>query len=143
MRTAKGGQRAASLEQFERAQVDFLVAAKGVGNGGAIAREGRRVEHDQIKSRRNFFVRLHRGLRLEPIENVHGFKGAFFRQSIICGMTLCLFNGFLALIQEMDMICSRPNGVQAETAQETEAVQDLSAFYQPGDALVVDLLVEV
>ena len=65
----------AGLEQLQRANVEFLVAAQRVGDGGAIAREGRRVEHDEVKLGQQLFVRAGPGLRFEPIKNIDGFGG--------------------------------------------------------------------
>src|SRR6185437_3473056 len=51
MGAAKGRERAAGAEQFERAQMNLLIAAQCVRHRSAIAREGRRIEDDEVEFR--------------------------------------------------------------------------------------------
>ena len=87
VRAAERGQRAAGPGQLQGAQMDFLVAAEGIGHGGAVARERRRIEHDQVKLRYQLFVRLRLRVGLEPVENVRRFGGAFLLETIGLGVT--------------------------------------------------------
>ena len=45
VRAAEGRQRAAGAQQFQRAQMDFLVAAERIGNRGAVAGTIRSRQH--------------------------------------------------------------------------------------------------
>src|SRR5262245_2859369 len=82
MRTAERCQHAAWLQQLERAQMDFLVAAQGVRHCGPVPSERRWVEDDQIEAWNHFFVWLRGRLRLEVVEDIHGLERTFFRQAV-------------------------------------------------------------
>jgi len=128
VRAAERRQRATGLEQFERAQMDFLVAAQRIGHGRAVARERRRIKNDEIESRNDALVRFDCGVGLEPVENVHGFERTFFRQAVDgCGAG-GRGNGIRALVEEMDMRRACTNRVQAEPAEKTEAVETWAYF---------------
>ena len=79
MRTAEARQRAADFQQLQGAQMNLLVAAQRIRHGRAVARERRRIEDDQIKSRDDTFVRLDGGVFLEPVENIDGAERTFVR----------------------------------------------------------------
>lgn len=139
----EGGECAASLEEFEGAEMDFFVAAQGARDGSAISGEGWRVKDDEVPAGDNLFVRLRGGLGAEPIEHVGGFEGAFVSQSIGGSVAGGSRNGIGALVEEMDLGGTSARGVEAEPAEEAEAIEDLRAFCEVGDELIVELLVEV
>src|SRR5688500_9511037 len=66
------------LQQLQRAQVDFFVAAQGVRNARAIAGKAGRIENYYVVAWNYFFVRAYGGLGLEPVEYVGRFEGGFF-----------------------------------------------------------------
>ncbi len=74
VRTAKRGESAARFEEFERAQMNFFVAAQCVGNRCAITGKRRRVKDNEVETGHNFLVRFGCGLRLEPIEDIDGLE---------------------------------------------------------------------
>lgn len=144
MRAAKSGERAARFENFEGAEVDFFVSTQGVRHGCAVTREGWRIEDDEVPAGDDFFVRFRDSLGFEPIKNISGFERAFFRKAVRGGITRCSGNGVGTLIQEMDLGCAAATrGVEAKAAKEAEAIEDLRAFSEIGDALVVELLIQV
>src|SRR5689334_23401373 len=48
VRAAAGDERAAGIQQLQGAEVDLLVARRGVGNRGLVFRDRRRFEHDRV-----------------------------------------------------------------------------------------------
>src|SRR5450756_2003406 len=114
------------LQQFQRAQVDLLVAAQGVVYGGAVAGEGRRVEDDEVEARDDAFVRLHGGGGFQPIEDVDGLEGAGLVELVGLGVAPGGGDGIGALIKQMDVTSPGAGGVQAEAAEEAEAVEDIA-----------------
>ena len=143
MRAAERRQRAAGLEQLERAQMDFLVAAQRIGHGRAVARERRRIENDEIESRNDALVRFDGGVGLEPVENVHGLERTFFRQAVGGGVAGGRGDGIRALVEQMDMRRARARRVQAKPAEKTEAVQNLRVPCELRHGLIIHLLVEI
>ena len=70
MRAAKRGQGPSTLEQLQRAQMNFFVAAQRIWNRGTVARELRRIKDDDVKFGNEFFIRTNGRLCFEPIEHV-------------------------------------------------------------------------
>src|ERR1039458_5362869 len=128
MRAAEGRQRPAVLEQLEGAEVNLLIPAQRVGHRSAVAREGRRVEHNQIPAGNRFLVRLRDRLGLEPIEDVYRFGGTLLRHAIGSRVARGGSNHLSALVEQMYVGGSGASGVQPEPAQEAEAIQHLRAL---------------
>src|ERR1017187_7758367 len=103
MRTAEGRQRPAVLEQLEGAEVNLLIAAQRIGHRSAVAREGWRIEHDQIPAGNRFLMRLHDRLCLEPVEDVYRFGRTLLRQAIGGRVARGGGNDVNALVEHMHM----------------------------------------
>src|ERR1039458_10905751 len=106
MRAAEGRQRATVLEELEGAEVNLLIPAQRVGHRSAVAREGWRIEHDQIPAGDHFLVRLRDRLRLEPIEDVYRFGGTLLRQVISGRNARGGGNHLSALVEQMQVCAS-------------------------------------
>ena len=146
MRTAKRRQRAARPQQLQRAQMNLLVPAQRVRHRVAIARERRRVQHDEIKPRHHLLVRRGDRLRLQPVEDVHGFKRAAFRQPVGGGVLRGGGDRVRALVQPQHPLGPGPRRVQRKSAEKTEAIQHLPRLrhlHQFGHAPVIFLLVQI
>ena len=83
--------------------MDFLIAAQGVRNRGAIPRERGRVEDDEVPTRDDFLVRLYCGLSFEPIEYVNRLKRTLFGLAVGSCVSGSGSDGIGALVQEMDL----------------------------------------
>src|SRR5271170_6020821 len=125
MRTAEGGQHAAGFQQLQCTQMNFFVAAQSIRHGCAVARERRRVENDEVETWNDFFVRLYYSRCFQPIEDVDCFKRTFFRKAVCRGISFGSFNRIGALVQEMDVCCSRTRRVQTEPTEIAETIQHL------------------
>src|ERR1041384_518073 len=152
MRATEGRECASRFEKFESAEMDLFVAAQSIGNRGAIASEGRRVEDNEIPARNDLFVRFGSGLSFEPVENIHGFKRAFIGEAVGSRVSGRGSNGVSALVQEMNPGGTRARSVKAESTEETEAVENLQGTvrtpphlggFKIGDELIIKLLVEI
>src|ERR1039458_10236 len=108
--------------------MNLLVATQRIRHGCAVPREGRRIEDDQIKSRDDALVRLDGGVFLEPVKNIDGAEGKFFREAVGGGVALGGFNRVLTLIEHVDVRRARAGRVQTEAAQKAETIQHLSTF---------------
>src|ERR1041384_8875101 len=100
--------------------MNFFVAAQRIRDGRARASEGRRIENDRIVARDDSFVFGARGVRLQPVEHVDGFEGAFVRESIRRSVACRSGDGFGALIERVNMSCAGARGVQREAPEKTE-----------------------
>src|SRR5712671_1314610 len=108
--------------------MNLLVAAQRIRHGGAVACERRRIEDDQIEARNDAFMRLDGGVVFEPVENIDRVEGAFVPKPVGGGVALGGFNRVGALVKQMDVLRPCPRRVQTESAEETEAVEHLSAI---------------
>ena len=88
-------------------------------------------------------MRVHGGVVLEPVEDVDGVEGAFLRETVRRSVTFGSFDGILALVKHMDVRRARAGRVQAESTEEAEAIQHLSAFAEFRHGLIIRLLVEI
>src|ERR1051325_8779094 len=123
--------------------MDFFVAAKRIRNRSSIPRERGRVKDNQIKAWHHFFVRLGGGLGFQPIEYVRSFKGAFVCKIIYLRIACGGRNGIGALVHEMNVCRAGARSVQAKSAEETEAIENLCTVREFGDTPIIDLLVEI
>src|ERR1051326_4564649 len=105
--------------------MNLLVAAQRIRHRGAIACKGRRVKHDEIKTRNDSLVWLHGGLGFEPIEDVHGFGGTLVCKAVRGSVALGSSDRVRALIKHVNVRRARPRRVQTKSAEETEAVEHL------------------
>src|SRR5437667_1952480 len=105
--------------------MNFLVAAQCVGNGRAIPREGRWIENDYIKTRKNFLVRPRDCLCLQPIENVRRFKGASVLQAVCFRVANSGSDGLFTLVEPMHVGRARASGVQGKTSNKGKAIEHL------------------
>ena len=89
VRATERRERASRFQQFHRANVDFLVAAKRIWNGVACACERGWIQNDQVIREEStcpfgpFCVRF-----FQPVKNVHFFERALLRNSIHLGVFL-------------------------------------------------------
>lgn len=143
MRAAEGGQCAAGLQELERTEMDLLVTAQRVFHGGTRAGEGRRIEDDHVILRQQLLVRTHGGLRFEPVEHVRFFEDAFVAHTVRLGIRRGGFDGVRALIQRVDVGGAFLRGVDGESAEEAEAIEDVRALGHLRHALVIRLLIQV
>ena len=143
VRAAEGGKGAADFQKLEGAEMDLFVAAQGIGHGGAVAGEGGGVEDDKVEPGDDAFVGLDGGVVLEPVEDVDGVEGGVGGEAVAGGVALGGGDGIGALVEEMDVRGAGAGGVEAEAAEEAEAVEDLAASGEAGDGFVIGLLVEV
>jgi hypothetical protein len=143
VRAAEGGEGAAGLQQLQRAQMDFFITAQGVVHRGAVAGEGGRIEDDEVETRDDAFVRFHGGGGLQPVEHVDGLEGAGLVHLVGFGVAFGGGDGIRALIEQVDVAGTGARGVQAEAAEEAEAIEDVATFRKGGHGLVVGLLVEI
>jgi len=143
VRAAEGREGAARFQQLQRAEMNFLVPAQGIRHGGAIARERGRVEDDEVEFRDELFGGRGFCLCFKPVENIGGFKGALVGEAVGFGVAFGGGDGIGALIEQMDVGCAGAGGVQAEAAEEAEAIEHLGTFREVRHGFVVGLLIQV
>ena len=140
---AEGCEGAARFQEFQGAQMNLFVPTQCVGHRGTIARKRRRIKDDQVKARNDALVRFDGGVRLEPVKDIDGLKGALVRESVFLRITGGGGNRIRTLIQQVNVRCTGPGGVQTEAAEETKAIKHLAVFGKPGYGLIICLLIEV
>src|SRR6516164_3394391 len=123
--------------------MNLFIATQRIRNRGPVAREGGRVQHDHIPTRHYFLVRTRHSLRLEPIKYVGRLKRALVGKTIELGVAFGGSQSLHALVEHINLRCPRTRGVQAKTAYEAKAVEDLGASRQLRDEPVIDLLIEI
>lgn len=120
MRAGEGGEDAAGLEHLHGAEVDLLVAAKGIAHGAFGFGEGGRIEDDQIVAGGGGFVAL------EEVEAVFG--DAIDLRAGDGGVLFCDLGGGLADVHGGDFAGSGEGAGLGEAALIGEAVEYAAAF---------------
>ena len=146
MRAAERRQRPARPQQFQRAQMNLLVAPHRVRHGIAVSRERRRIENDAVKPRHDLFVRGRHRLRLQPVEHVHALERASVAEAICVRVLRRGDHGVRALVQAQHAFRPGACGVQREAAEKAEAIQHVPRaghFHEVGDALIIFLLIQI
>src|SRR5439155_27227309 len=90
-----------------------------------------------------FFVRLRGRPGFQPVKDVRSLERAIFRETIGGGISRGGGDGFLTLINRVNLRGAGPRGVQRESAQESETIEHLTDADQFGDTSVIHLLIQV
>src|SRR5208282_6184968 len=88
-------------------------------------------------------MRLDGGVGFEPVENIYDLKRTFFREAVGSGVAYGRGNGISALVEQVDLRCPRARRVQTESAEKTEAIQNLRAPGKLRHGLIIHLLVKI
>src|SRR5882672_4109174 len=105
--------------------MNLFVAAQRIRHGRAVARERRRVEDNEVEARDDAFVRFDGGVVLEPVENIDGVEGTFFREAVGGGVAFGGFNRILTLVEQVNVCRVCAGRVQSESAEKAETIEDL------------------
>ena len=135
--TGVGGEEAAGGEEAEGAEVEFLVAAEGAGEGVAAGGERGRVEDDEVVGGTGILAGG------EPVEEVGGFELAKVGDVIALGVFLGLGDGGGGVVHAEDGGGAGAGGVEAEGALVAATVEHAAALREGGDAAVLGALVKV
>ena len=134
VRAGAGDQVAAGVKELQAAQIDFLVAAAGGGDAGAILCESRRVQNNHVEVAASFVVLLQ---DVERIGLAEREVGDVVQLLIAAGH----FDGCGREIHRLDLLAVRREG-EREAAIVREAVEHRAAGIGRGGGAVFALIQE-